>query len=518
MHFDRGQAELELGHLERAKSEFDLALDGMLESPAGARSDARLREHFDRMVDRISAFELRALAEGDGFAERPTVPASLDELLALSTFDLPEPPLSLRDTVASDLRSTAHDLPIPLNSQVLAYVDLFQGRLRDWFQTALQRGAPHMPMIQAALRAQGLPLDLAYVPIVESAFRSDALSRAKAKGFWQLMRATAVEQGLKYDWYVDERSSPERSTVAAAKYFKLLNGMFHGDWYLTLASYNGGPGTVQRAVRRKGVADFWPLAAKGRYLPRETREYVPMVLAAVVIARNPSQYGFTLAPSAPPAIETVSVPGPVDLRRVAEWAGISVDDVQRLNPELRRWTTPVRSASYPLNVPIGTAALVASRLATTPAEDLTALQWHTVRRGETLQAIANKLRVRRTDLAEANYLSAKARVQPGQKLVIPRAPTTLLAARTERSEPVFIQARPVTPTTTASGPATADAGEPSKVTYKVKRGDTLSSIARFFRTSVSSLRSWNRLKSDRLTPGDRLTVYTNRNAARSPRP
>jgi membrane-bound lytic murein transglycosylase D len=518
-HFDTGKAELELGHLERARTEFDLALDLLLESPAGARSNARLREHFDRLVDRISAYELRALAEGDGFAERPTVPASLDELLALSTFDLPAPPPSLRDTVESDLRSTAHDLPIALNSKVLAYVDLFQGRLRDWFQTALQRGAPHLPMIQGALRAQGLPLDLAYVPIVESAFRSDALSRAKAKGFWQLMRGTAVEQGLTYDWYIDERSSPERSTVAAAKYLKVLNGMFGGDWYLTLASYNGGPGTVQRAVRRKGVADFWPLAAKGRYLPRETREYVPMVLAAIVIARNPSQYGFTLLPAAPPAVETVNVPGPVDLRRVAEWAGISVDDVQRLNPELRRWTTPVRSASFPLKVPLGTAALVEQRLATSPPEDLTALQWHTVRRGETLQAIANKLKVRRADLLEANYLSAKARVQPGQKLVIPRAPTTLLAARPDRSESVVVHARPVVPTsTTASVPATADLGESSKVTYKVKRGDTLSSIAKFFRTNVAALRSWNRLKSDRLTPGDRLTVYTTRNSARSPRP
>jgi membrane-bound lytic murein transglycosylase D len=162
---------------------------------------------------------------------------------------------------------------------------------------------------------------------------------------------------------------------------------------------------------------------------------------------------------------------------------------------------------------------VEQRLATAPPEDLTALQWHTVRRGETLQAIANKLRVRRTDLAEANYLSAKARVQPGQKLVIPRAPTTLLAARTDRSEPVVVQARPVIPTSAAASvPATADAGGSVKVTYRVKRGDTLSSIARFFRTSVAALRSWNRLKSDRLTPGDRLTVYTSRISARSPRP
>jgi membrane-bound lytic murein transglycosylase D len=244
-----------------------------------------------------------------------------------------------------------------------------------------------------------------------------------------------------------------------------------------------------------------------------------MVLAAIVIARNPSQYGFTLEPAALPAVETVNVSGPVDLRRVAEWAGISVDEVQRLNPELRRWTTPVRSASFPLKLPVGTAALVEQVLATAPPEDLTSLQWHTVRRGETLQAIANKLRVRRTDLAEANYLSAKARVQPGQNLVIPRAPTILLAARTDRSEPVLAPGRSVTPTSpAASVPAAADAGEPAKVIYRVKRGDTLSSIAKFFRTTVAALRSWNRLTSDRLTPGDRLTVYTSRSSARSPRP
>ncbi len=196
--FERGQEEVALGHLAQAKLLFDQALDSLLELPEGARSNVRLREHFDRLVDRISAYEIRALSEGDGFAERPTVPASLDELLDLATFDFPAPPPSLREAVELDLKSTAHDVPIPPNPKVLAYVDLFQGRLRDWFQTALQRGAPYFPMIQERLRAEGLPLDLAYVPIVESAFRAEALSRAKAKGFWQLMRPTAVEQGLKY--------------------------------------------------------------------------------------------------------------------------------------------------------------------------------------------------------------------------------------------------------------------------------------------------------------------------------
>jgi membrane-bound lytic murein transglycosylase D len=358
-------------------------------------------------------------------------------------------------------------------------------------------------MIQDQLRAEGLPLDLAYVPIVESAFRSEALSRAKAKGFWQLMRPTAVEQGLKYDWYIDERSSPEKSTAAAVKYLKYLVGRFDGDWHLALASYNGGPGTVQRAVKRKGTADFWPLAEGRQYLPRETREYVPMVLASIVIARNPGHYGFTLTPADLPATEKVTLPGPVDLRRVAEWAGLPIDEVQRLNPELRRWTTPLRSTAYQLTLPAGTGSLVEQRLAEVPPEEFTSLQWHTVRRGETLQSVANKLKVRRADLAEANYLNARARVRPGQRLVIPRAPTTLLAAAADRPEPLAPKTRPA-----SADPAPPS--EPSRITYRVKPGDTLSSIARSYNTTVSRLRSWNKLKSDRLMPGDRLTVYTTR--------
>lgn len=512
--FDSGQEQLRLGHLAQARLLFDQALDRLLALPDGARSQPRLREHFDRLVDRISAYEVRALADGDGFVERPTVPASLDELLDLATFDAPAPPTSLRDAVERDLESTAHDVPIPLNAKVLAYVDLFQGRLRDWFQASLQRGAPHLPMIQARLKAEGLPLDLAYVPIVESAFKTDALSRAKAKGFWQLMRGTAVEQGLKYDWYVDERSNPEKSTAAAVKYLKRLNGMFGGDWHLTLASYNGGPGTVQRAVKRKGgQPDFWPMAETRKYLPRETREYVPMVLASMVIARNPERYGFSVAPAGLPPTDTVTLPGPVDLRRVAEWAGVPVDEVQRLNPELRRWTTPLRGTAFQLAVPAGTGPAVDGRLAELSAEEITALQWHTVKKGESLQSVANKLKVRRADLAEANYLSARAKIKPGQRLVIPRAPATLLAAQPDRPEPVVATTRPASTATPAAAAAAKPSADLSRVTYRVKRGDTLSSIARVFRTTVASLRSWNKLKNDRLMPGDRLTVYTTRDSA-----
>src|SRR5918994_4983868 len=155
----------------------------------------------------------------------------------------------------------------------------------DW------RRARYLPMIQDVFRAEGLPLDLAYVPLIESAFKPTAVSRAKAKGIWQFMRGTALENGLTHDWYIDERAEPEKATRAAAKYLKTLNGMFKGDWHLALASYNGGPGRVQRAVKRAGAADFWKLSASSRYLPRETRDYVPLILAAIIIARNPAQYG-----------------------------------------------------------------------------------------------------------------------------------------------------------------------------------------------------------------------------------
>ncbi len=510
-HFDTGQAELQVGHLERAKAEFNAALDVLLESPFGARSNARLREHFDRLVDRISSYEIRALAEGDGFSEQWTEPASIDQLLDMSTFALPPPPPDLGETVASDLKATTHDIPIPPNGKVLAYIDLFKGRLRDWFQAAMQRGLPYLPMIQSVFKAEGLPLDLAYVPLVESAFKTNALSRAKAKGFWQFVAATGKEHGLRYDWYVDERSDPEKATVAAAKYLEKLHDMFDGDWHLALASYNSGPGYVLRAMKRKGADDFWEIVEQGTYLPRETREYVPMVLAAIVIGRNPAQYGFTFEPVGPAEYDRVALPGPVDLRRVAEWAGTTLDRIQTLNPELRRWTTPLRAKGYTLKVPKGTAERLHERLSEAAPEDLTALQWHTVKRGESLSTIANKLRVRRNDLAEANYLSLRSKVSPGQKLVIPRAPTTLLAARAERSTPVT-ESRAIDAPGASATPAVPMASNRVRTTYLVKKGDTLHGIALAFRTTVDAIKSINRLRGSLITPGDRLTVFAERRA------
>ena len=502
--FEDGRRQLSLGHLAQAKSAFNAALELLLASPDDTRADARVRQHLDRLVDRIAALELTALATGDGFTEQAAEPASIDQLLTISTFDTAPPTAATTENVEADLRETTHDLPIPLNDRVLRYVELFQGRLRDFLTEGLARGAQYLPMIQSVFRAEGLPLDLAYVPLIESAFKPTALSRAKARGVWQFMRGTGLENGLQQDWYIDERSDPEKATLAAAKYFRTLYRMFD-DWHLAMASYNGGPGRMQRAIKASRRNDFWSLTATSRYLPRETREYVPMILAAVIIAKNPGKYGFDVPAPAAPATETVEVPAAVDLRRVAEWASVPVEEIQRLNPELRRWTTPIRGDDYTLRVPAGTAEGIGVELGTASPNTLNALQWHVVKRGETLTSIARKLRVNRTDLAEANYLRATSAVKAGQKLLIPRMPSAALLARAAAGTPVQ----------TAENDVVAAVFEPTStetVVHRVQRGDTLFRIARKYQTTIEQLKTLNRLSSNTLQIGARLIVSTPRTA------
>jgi membrane-bound lytic murein transglycosylase D len=505
-HFQAGEQELRDGHLDAARVSFDRAVGVLLESPGGARSTQQLSTHFDRLIERISGHELTALAQADGFTGKTPEPASIDELLSIATFERPIPTPETQKTVANDLQVAVHDIEIPQNARVLAYVELFTGRLRGYLEEGLSRGARYLPMIQDVFRAEGLPLDLAYVPLIESAFKPNALSRAKAKGMWQFMRGTALENGLKHDWYIDERADPEKATRAAAKYLKTLHGMFD-DWHLALASYNGGPGRIQRAMKRSGRTDFWKLSATSRYLPRETRDYVPLILAAIVIARNPVQYQMNVSPVEAPLYETVTVSGAVDIRRVAEWAGAPVQQIQDLNPELRRWTTPILATEYELKVPMGAATLINTRLTEQGLDDLAPLSQYTVKKGETLADIAKRLRVSRSDLAEANYLSAKARLQTGQQLIIPRPPT-LLAARTEPAGPTT--ASPAADATVASrtteAPAADQAPVRSATTHRVARGETLVSIAKRYGTTVALIKELNSLSSSVIRVGQRLVI------------
>jgi len=456
-----------------------------------------------------------APATQTGPIQEKSEPAPIDQLLEITSEPNPTARPETEKTVAQDLETVGHDIDIPLNDRVLSYVELFTGRLKGYLEEGLGRGARFLPMIQDVFRAEGLPLDLAYVPLIESAFKPNALSRAKAKGIWQFMRGTALENGLQHDWYIDERSDPEKATRAAAKYLKTLYGMFD-DWHLALASYNGGPGRVQRAMQRSGRNDFWSLAASSRYLPRETRDYVPLILAAVIIARNPTQYGMNIQPIDAPAFETVSLSTAVDLRRVAEWAGTSIETIQDLNPELRRWTTPLRSTDYELKVPKGTAVTISARVGEMASEDLVSLNHYTVKKGETLLGVARKLGVTRADLAEANYLSTNAALRTGQRLIVPRAPSLTAGASADtpsksstasRTEAARVDAVNASNTVAARAPVKIESTQRVRVTHRVRQGETLYSIAKHYDTTVASVREWNHLRNNTIQVGQRLTIF-----------
>jgi membrane-bound lytic murein transglycosylase D len=249
------------------------------------------------------------------------------------------------------------------------------------------------------------------------------------------------------------------------------------------------------------------LSSSTRYLPRETREYVPMILAAIIIARNPAQYGFEIEPTEPLAYDKVRVPTAVDLRRVAEWTQSSIDEIQALNPELRRWTTPVRYPDYEVKVPVGRGPELEIRLASASQLALASLRWHNVRRGESLASIARKLGVSRKDLAEANGIRTTSRVRVGQQLIIPRAPSAPLLAAAAPAAPGRAD---VPVATSARGASAGEADDEGRIVYRVKPGDTLYRIAARHDVSIAEIKAWNRLRSDRLAVGTRLTLHLDR--------
>lgn len=491
-HFELGQAELKAGRLSRARAEFDRAVGVLIEYPGGAKSEPRLRAEYEQILNRIAALEATALRQGDGFSESRSEPAAIDQLLALAIF--PRATSSTEAAVAEELEAAAYDLPVVANEIVLSYVELFQGNLRSFLAEGLARGSRYLPRITEIFKAEGLPLDLAYVPLIESAFKSTALSRARAKGMWQLMLPTAGDYKLKYNWFIDERSDFEKSTLAAAKHFKMLGKMFDGDWNLALAAYNVGQGKVQTAVKRAKTTDYWKLTETTKFLPKDTRAYVPMIWASIIIAKNPQQFGFEIETREPLAYDTVTVPDAIALTTVAEWIDSTVETLRELNPELRRNTTPM--GEHTLRVPVGKKAALEEKLAAADPTTFATFIRHTVKSGETLATIARKFKVSRSDLAEANSLRTTSKIRPGQSLLVPGAS----AAASTRS---------TAPAATASAPETKakNTASATPFTYRVKSGDTLFAIARQFDVSVDEIRRWNKLSGSAIGIGDRLTIY-----------
>jgi len=340
---------------------------------------------------------------------------------------------------------------------------------------SFQRSGRYKPMIQRILAEEGVPQDLIYLAVAESGFQPKAIDRkSKAGGMWQFMPGPYY--GLTRNAYVDERFDPEKSTRAYARYMKFIYSEL-GDWYLAMAAYDHGTGSMQHAVERTGYADFWELYKRGE-LPKETQNYVPEILAAIIIANHPQQYGFDDVTLDPPVLtDTVTVDYSIDLRLVSDLVGAPVDEIEALNPSLLRMETPPE-ASFDLHLPAGTATLFAQRAALIPEARRNSWRYHPVVDGDTLASVAQEYRVPVAELASANQITAS---QSGQSLAGIEALVV----------PVPLAAEPLARTRL----------------YTVRRGDTLVTIADRFGVSLSQLRRWNSIPSGiRVDPGRRLRV------------
>src|SRR5437667_4935009 len=274
-------------------------------------------------------------------------------------------------------------------------------------------------MIQKVLRQEVVAQELIDLAQAESGFHPLAVSRVGARGMWQFMGSRARGYGLQRSWWVDERQDPEKATHAAARHLKDLYNQF-GDWYLAMAAYNSGPGTVQQAVRRTGYADFWELYRRN-VLPKETRNYVPIIVAVTIMAKNPEQYDLeSIHPDPEVNYDTVKINYPVDLRLVAECVTASVDDLQDLNPSLLRMVTP--KGRYDLHVPAGTSEKFQTAIASIPPDMRVWWRLHKVADGETLMPVARKYATTAHVISEANRLDAGSEMEAGTQLIIPIAP------------------------------------------------------------------------------------------------
>lgn len=542
-HYFVGERELSLGHLEKAKDEFNASLDVLMEYQGKHDPDSRVQAVVDELQDKIFAHEMAALKEGDGFTEHPLEPALIDDLKNIDTF--PTPDQQTKNEVEQELKNSTYTVPIEVNDTVLSFIRIFQNSRRNEMAGGLIRSGRYLDTMKQIFREEGVPEDLVYTALIESSFKPNAYSRARAKGFWQFISGTAKRYDLQMDWWIDERSDFEASTRAAAHYLRDLHGMFN-DWYLALAGYNAGENKILYGLERTGASSFWELAST-RYLNQETKNYVPAIIASIIIAKDPQKYGFDDQTSDPIQYEKVEIDYPVDLRLVAECTGRSMEEIKLLNSGLNRSTTPARG-TYDLKLPAGTRDTFLAEIASVPEDKRITWRKHEVKEGDTLTSIAGLYHAPVASIAAVNSFDPNAPLSIGQKLVIPigrESSTSAYSASNtytrvsgdrkyyavNRGDTLFKIAQshnttvdqlcawnripkghtlhvgeslvvrlvsPSTTTTTSDGKA---------IVYHVKRGDTLTQIANNYKTDVESLKRWNHISDGSvLNVGDRLTI------------
>jgi membrane-bound lytic murein transglycosylase D len=381
------------------------------------------------------------------------------------------------------------DIPIVINERVEHFVQYFQTTARKIFVNWLARSERYIPFMKNLLRESGLPEDLVYMALIESGFNPYAYSRSKASGPWQFIYFTGKRYGLSVNWWVDERRDPEKSTIAAAKYLKDLYDLFEC-WYLAAAGYNAGEGKIMNAMKRYRTEDFWELT-KYRYLKRETKDYVPQMIAAALIAKDPEKYGFVdIEYQEPFRYEKVNVPAVTDLRLIAKACEVSVEEIKDLNPELLRWCTPPNCQEYEIRIPLGKKDLFLKNYEALPRHDKFQFKTHTVRKGDTLGGIARLYRVDLEPILQLNRLKRSSLLSIGMNLIIPIPKDARVALVKERKM--------------------ERGSQPSRneeITYTIKRGDSLWSIANEMGVNIGALSRWNNLHPDKkLMPGDKLKI------------
>jgi membrane-bound lytic murein transglycosylase D len=467
-NYHSGVDNYRAGRLEAARADFDSAVDLMLTSGMDLKNDPQLAEEFERLLNSINSLEMDALKQGTGFSA-PLEAAPLD---AADEVTFPSNP-ELKAQVAAELKTTVSDLPLVINDYVAGFISYFSNSPAGHAHLlrSLERAGKYQDMISRDLKDAGLPQDLIYLAVTESGFQPQVVNRTSgAGGMWQFMPFQGA-YGLERNGWFDERFDPEKSSLAYARYMKELYNQF-GDWYLAMAAYNWGPGNVQRAVMRTGYADFWELY-KRNVLPTATKNYVPGIIAAAIMAKNPKQYGLAdLVPDPPVVSDTVSVDYAVDLRLVADLTDTSLQEIVALNPSLLRMTTP-GDEDFSLHLPAGTHDVYLKRVQAIPEDKRTSWRFHVVQPGESLESIASSLHGRAAEIATANELAPASSLTAGAELVVPltNTPAGLHPLR-----------------------------------YVTRAGDTLVKVADRFNVSVEDLRRWNRLRSSAIQPHRTLDV------------
>jgi membrane-bound lytic murein transglycosylase D len=481
-YYERGLQAMRSGNTGQADSEFEAALDSLLDGgltrPRSPR--ALVLGAFPvptaEWLSRLSAPERNVasvpLRSPDPDEPTQDAPALLgpEDLKAFGQSSgvapVPEP----------DIRKYA--FPIVFNAQVKAFIEYFETRKWGVISRAFERASRYVPLMRPAFQGQGLPEELLNLAFIESAVNPWATSRAKAAGIWQFMASTARLHGLKVSWWVDERRDPEKSARAAAAYLKSLYRMFDS-WPLALAAYNAGEGAVQRAIDRQHTRDFWKLR-----LPRETQLFVPAFMAMTIISKEPERYGFAPLDEQPLPVDTVTLDQPTSFQTLSRAARISPERLRELNPELIRWSTPPATTPYALRIPAGVKADFLDEMAQIPPTERVGWTAHRVKKGETAGLVAKRYGVSLQTLLDMNSLTKRQGVAPGSTIWVPAL-----------GRPV-----PVAPETAAQPAA------PRVASHRVKKGDTLAAVARRHKVQPEDLIRWNGLKTAALRPGQVIRV------------